>query len=65
METVFLYCAAIGGAILVLQFVLLMFGAGGDHSLDADIGGHHSVGHDQGAFLKLFSAQTVSAGRRP
>jgi membrane protein implicated in regulation of membrane protease activity len=63
MSTVFLYCAVIGGTILVLQFVLLLFGAGGDH----DAGGHGGdavhggdVGHDQAAFLKLFSLQTVS-----
>lgn len=62
MSTVFLYCAVIGGTILVLQFVLLLFGAGGD----TDVGGEHvgdpahGVGHDQAAFLKLFSLQTVS-----
>lgn len=58
MSTVFLYCAIIGGTILVLQFVLLLFGAGGDH----DGGANHvgDVGHDQAAFLKLFSLQTVS-----
>ena len=55
MSDVFLYCAVIGGTILVLQFVLLLFGAGGD----TDVGGEH-VGHDQSAFLKLFSLQTVS-----
>ncbi|MFY9345494.1 MAG: NfeD family protein [Planctomycetota bacterium] len=60
MSTIFLYCAAIGGTILVLQFVLLLFGAGGDHDTagGGDVG--HDVGHDQGAFLKLFSLQTVS-----
>lgn len=64
MTTVFLYCAAIGGTLLVLQFLLLLCGVGGDH--DAS-GGHagafdadHAVGHDQGAFLKLFSLQTLT-----
>src|SRR5688572_21608387 len=57
MSTVFLYCAAIGGTLLVVQFVLLLFGAGAD--TDAGDGGH-GVGHDQGAFLKLFSVQTVT-----
>ena len=58
MTDVFLYCAIIGGTILVLQFALLLFGAGGD----TDVGGEHigDVGHDQAAFLKLFSMQTVS-----
>lgn len=56
MSTVFLYCAAIGGTCLCLQFLMLLFGVGGD----TDVDGGHGVGHDQGAFLKLFSLQTVS-----
>jgi membrane protein implicated in regulation of membrane protease activity len=63
MSTVFLYCAVIGGTLLVLQFVLLVFGAGGDSDTGLDHGGGHAtgdVGHDQAAFLKLFSLQTVS-----
>lgn len=62
MTTVFLYCAAIGGALLVVQFLLLLFGAGGDHAMGDGIDGGFDtdVGHDQGAFLKLFSVQTVS-----
>lgn len=55
MTTLFLYCAIIGGTILVLQFTMLLFGVGGDSDLD-----HGDVGHDQGAFLKLFSLQTIS-----
>ncbi|HEX6810667.1 MAG TPA: hypothetical protein VF384_03495 [Planctomycetota bacterium] len=58
MSTVFLYCAVIGGTILVLQFVLLLFGAGADSDAGADHAG--DVGHDQAVFLKLFSLQTVS-----
>lgn len=66
MTTVFPYCAAIGGALLVVQFLLLLFGAGGDHDLsgdfstDIDGGFDTDVGHDQGSFLKLFSVQTVT-----
>lgn len=63
MSNVFLYSAVIGGTILVLQFLLLLLGVGGD----ADVGGDHAaahgghdVGHDQSAFLKLFSLQTVT-----
>ncbi|MCA8977542.1 MAG: NfeD family protein [Planctomycetes bacterium] len=64
MSTVFLYCAAIGGTILVLQFLLLLLGAGTDVDLadgsegSADVG--HDVGHDQSSFLKLISLQTVT-----
>lgn len=54
MSTVFLYCAAIGGTCLVLQFLMLLFGLGGDSD------GVGEVGHDQGVFLKLFSLQTLT-----
>jgi len=64
MSTVFLYCAAIGGALLVLQFLLMVFGVGGDHDTGGhaghDLGGDHTVGHDQSAFLKMFSVQTLT-----
>ncbi len=64
MSTVFLYCAVIGGTILVVQFVLLAFGAGGDGDTGLDHGAGHDagdIGHDQSAFLKLFSLQAASA----
>lgn len=73
MTTVFLYCAAIGGGLLVLQFLLLVCGIGGDgadgldhagvHFDTGDLGGHdlgHDVGHDQSSFLKLLSLQTLT-----
>lgn len=66
MTTVFLYCAAIGGALLVLQFLLLVCGIGGDGAdgMDAHAGAHfdggHDVGHDQSSFLKLLSLQTLT-----
>lgn len=67
MTTVFLYCAAIGGTVLVLQFVMMLFGVGGESDAGGhvghDLGGHDfgsEVGHDQSAFLKLFSLQTVA-----
>lgn len=59
MGSLFLYCAVIGGTILVAQFVMLLFGFGGDSDIDHGPSDSH-VGHDQGAFLKLFSLQTVS-----
>ena len=62
MSTIFLYCAAIGGTFLVLQF-LLLFGVGGDTEVGDGHGhahGHGDVGHDQSAFLKMISLQTVT-----
>jgi hypothetical protein len=56
METVFLICAAIGGVILLCQFVLTLAGVGGDHDIaadhspdfgaDHDMSGGHDGGHD-------------------
>ncbi|MBM4062278.1 MAG: hypothetical protein FJ265_14450 [Planctomycetes bacterium] len=65
MSTVFLYCAAIGGTLLAVQFLMLLFGFGSDaDSVDGHAAGHDAghdgVGHDQGAFLKLFSLQTLT-----
>ena len=42
--------------MLVLQFLLLLFGVGGD----TEVGDGHAVGHDQSAFLKMVSLQTVT-----
>jgi membrane protein implicated in regulation of membrane protease activity len=58
MDGIYLYCAAIGGALLVIQFVMLALGGGADHA-DA----HPSVDgslHDA-AFLKYLSLQTLAA----
>jgi membrane protein implicated in regulation of membrane protease activity len=74
MATVFQYCAVLGGALLVLQFLLLLFGVGADHATGGDLGGHgagagghvggdpggHEVGHDQSNFLRLISLQTLT-----
>lgn len=70
MTTIFLYCAAVGGSLLVLQFLLLLLGVGGDGAdhggmhFDTGVdGGHdlgHDVGHDQSSFLKLLSLQTLT-----
>lgn len=61
MSTIFLYCAAIGGTFLVLQFLLLLFGVGGDTEIGDGHGhAHGDVGHDQSAFLKMVSLQTIT-----
>lgn len=46
METVYSICAAVGGTLIVLQFVMTLMGMGGDHDVDA--GGHDFGGHDVG-----------------
>lgn len=67
METIYLGCAAVGGTILVVQTVMLMFG-GGDHDMDAvhvdtsDIGAADSGEvHAQDSGFGLFSVRTVAA----
>jgi len=53
METVFLICAAIGGVILLCQFVLTLAGVGGDHDIAADhtpdFGADHDMSGGHGA----------------
>lgn len=60
METLYFYCAVTGGAILVLQVLLLLLGAG-DH--DTSFDGHDvddpSAAGD--AFFKVLSFKTVVA----
>ena len=49
LVTVFAICAAIGGTILVLQFVMLLIGLGGeglDIDVDHDLGGDFDVDFD-------------------
>jgi hypothetical protein len=44
METLFLYCAVIGAAVMIFQFVLTVLGLS-DHGGDLDGGGVGDVGH--------------------
>ena len=54
METVYLICAAIGGTLIVCQFLVTILGLGGHHDLGGghdvggghDMGGHDTAGHD-------------------
>lgn len=77
METMFLICAVIGGTLIVCQFLLSLFGLGGDHDAGgADAGdgdfasagghhdvGHHDVGHDNQSslFFGMLTFKTLSA----
>jgi membrane protein implicated in regulation of membrane protease activity len=49
MATFFVICAALGGTLMVCQFLASLLGLGGDHG-DADHGGDfgHDAGHDFG-----------------
>jgi hypothetical protein len=47
MENVFLFCAVLGGTLLVLQFVLALLGFGADH---LHVGGLPLDGHTEGHF---------------
>lgn len=66
METVYIGCAAVGGTILVLQTLLLLFG-GGDHDTDVHVDtggiGHSGSGeeHAQDTGIGLFSVRTIAA----
>jgi hypothetical protein len=48
METVYMICAAIGGTLIVCQFLLTILGLGGHHDVGGghEIGGHDVGGHD-------------------
>ena len=64
METVFLVCAAVGGTLLLCQFLLGLFGFGHhdfdhDHGFDHHVGDDHAVGHDHESWF--FSILTFRA----
>src|SRR5688572_14045657 len=59
MDTVYLICAVVGGTLLVIQTVLLVF-AGVDDATDADHLETHD-GLDGEGILKLISLKTVIA----
>jgi hypothetical protein len=77
METIFAVCAAVGGTLIVLQFLMTLFGLGGDHDVGGDAGhdfgghdvaghdaaGHHEAGHgnESSWFFGIFTFKTLSA----
>jgi hypothetical protein len=49
METVYLVCAAVGGTLIICQFLVTLLGLGGHHDVGGhDVGGHDFGGHDFG-----------------
>ncbi len=74
MQTLYFYCAVVGGVILVLQTVLMIFG-GGDGDMDTDVGvdvdassgpdlHHDGLSGEPGdadAFVKVLSLKTLVA----
>ena len=68
METLYVYCAAVAGTLLVLQVVVSLIGLGEhfhfDHSPDAhfDWGDHHDgFDHGGGWFVGMLSFRAVVA----
>lgn len=63
LPDVYLICALVGGTILVVQTVMMLFGFGADHDLGDGAG--DLVGHDVGhvgedlSFLKWLSLKTI------
>jgi hypothetical protein len=62
MESLYFWCAVVGGTILVLQTLLLVLG-GGDADADATDGGHDLAAHDDAAnaFFKVLSLKAIVA----
>ncbi len=63
MADVYQICALVGGTLLVLQTLMMVFGGAGDHDMghgEGDLAGH-DVGHvDQGIFdLKWLSLKAI------
>lgn len=64
MDKLFSFCAVFGSIFVVLQFVFLMFGVGGDADADApDVGSDSDSSYDSSGshFLRLFSTRAVTA----
>jgi hypothetical protein len=69
METVFLFCAIIGGTVFVFQFVMALFGLGvehaglGDfsHDISPDAGHHGLADHGSTSLFAVISVRTLVA----
>lgn len=68
MSAVLVVCAALGGSILVLQFILTLVGMGGEaldvnlpEDLDVSLDDLHGAAHDALGLFKIISFRTVVA----
>ena len=62
MDNVYFYCAAVGGAVLVIQTLFILFaGSDTDVTADADPGGVMDHGGHGDAFLKVLSFKAIVA----
>lgn len=65
MHTLFLFCAVLGGTLVVCQFLATLLGIGGDHDFDhgGHVGGDHDAhgGHHSDIF-KLLTFRAITAG---
>ncbi|QEL17122.1 hypothetical protein [Limnoglobus roseus] len=58
METLLLWCAGLGGTVIVAQMLASLVGIGGDHDADGGDADHH----DGGWFFGLLTVRTAAAG---
>lgn len=63
VELFFLVCAVIGGAFVIIRFIMLLIGLDHGMTADADMGGHDLDGHhaDSDIGFKLLSIQGITA----
>jgi hypothetical protein len=66
MESFYLVCTGVGGALVLCQFFASLLGIGGEHGLETDhevhLEGHAGEHHDQtNAFLGLLTFRSISA----
>ena len=59
MDTFFQACAALGGTVLLLQFLAGLLGHGADHDTDHD---HGDADHGGNWLVSMIGVRTVAAG---
>ncbi|QDU18664.1 hypothetical protein [Urbifossiella limnaea] len=59
MDTFYLFCAGLGGTVILLQLAAGLLGFGADHDTDHDTGADHD--HDGNSFFGMLSVRTAAA----